>query len=146
MASPRHCLILLMHRSTVLRCLLGVTIEGRRTASEPTAPFAVGGLVGGLRDHRPDPALPKMGSNCARRVRLVGQDRIRGGPGSTDLPRHPQLGHDLGERGRVTSLARREDERERATAAVGGEVDLRGQSSAGASEGMVGWLVGRGPF
>ncbi|MFD3697935.1 hypothetical protein ACFWUZ_17550 [Streptomyces sp. NPDC058646] len=29
---------------------------------------------------------------------------------------------------------------------VGGEIDLGGQSAAGASEGMVGRLAGRGPF
>ena len=38
------------------------------------------------------------------------------------------------------------DEGERPAAAVAGQVDLRGRPSAGAADGVVGQLPGRGPF
>jgi hypothetical protein len=52
----------------------------------------------------------------------------------------------MGERGCVTCLARREDERERAAVASCGEVDLRGQFAAEPAEGMVVRLARRGSF
>jgi len=36
--------------------LVGLAVEGGRAASEPAFALAVGDLVGGLRDHRPDSA------------------------------------------------------------------------------------------
>lgn len=55
-------------------------------------------------------------------------------------------GHDLGEYGCVTCLARRDDERERAATTVGDKVNLGGQAAAGPSEGMVIRLAVRAPF
>lgn len=49
-------------------------------------------------------------------------------------------------RGRVTSLAGREDGCQGAAVAVGGEVDLGSQSAPGPSEGMVVRLAGLSPF
>lgn len=37
---------------------VGLVVEGRWTTAAAAEPFAVGGLVGGLRDHRPDAAAP----------------------------------------------------------------------------------------
>ena len=146
-----------MHRSTALRCLYASRskvegrrskVEGRRSADGRRAaePFAVRGLVGRLRNHPSDAAPTEIVADRPGRVRLVGQDRLRRGPGPADRPRHPPASHDLGECGCVTGLARREDEGEGPAAAVGGEVDLCGQSAAGPSDGMVVRLAGRGPF
>ncbi len=126
--------------------VVGLAIEGRRAAPEAAQPPTVRGLVGWLRDHRPDPASSQVAADRSGGVRLIGQDGVRRCPGPAGRPGYWQPGHDLGECGCITGLAWGDDERERAAAAVRGEVDLRGQSAAGASEGMVGRLAGRGPF
>ncbi|GAA4329252.1 hypothetical protein GCM10023086_58290 [Streptomyces venetus] len=126
--------------------LVCLAVEGRRTAAEAAEPFAVRGLVGGLRDHCPDPTPSQMTADRPGRVRLIGQDHFRSGPGSADRPRPSQAGHDLVEGGGVPCLPGREDESERTAAAVRGEVDLRGQTAAGPSEGMMVRLAGWGPF
>lgn len=52
----------------------------------------------------------------------------------------------MGECRCVTGLSGCEDEGKRAVSVVGGEVDLRGQSATGASEGMVLRLAIWSPF
>lgn len=126
--------------------LVGLTVERRRAAPEAAQPLAIGDLVGGLRDHRPDPAPTEMGANRAGRVRLVREDYVGCRPGSADRSRNPNPCHDLCEFGCVTGLARSNDERERSAAAVGREVDLRGQAAAGASDGVIVRLADWSPF
>jgi hypothetical protein len=66
-----------------------LAVEGRRPAAATAEAFAVGGLVGWLRDHRPDSALAQVVADRAVRVCLVGQDHLRRGPGPAGPPGHP---------------------------------------------------------
>ncbi|GHI86044.1 hypothetical protein Sxan_34080 [Streptomyces xanthophaeus] len=106
----------------------------------------MGDLVVRLRDHGTDLALAEVFADRAGRVPLVGQHGRGPGPGPALRPAHPDGGHDLREGGGVTGLAGSENEREWPAPAVGGEVDLRGQSAAGPAEGMVERPARRGPY
>lgn len=77
---------------------------------------------------------------------LVGQDHVRPGPGPSPLAGNAQTGHHIGESGRISGLVGGEDEGQGSAVAVGGEVDLRGQSAAGLADGAVVRFAGRGPF
>lgn len=126
--------------------LVGGLVEGGWAASGTAPSPAVRDLVGRLRDDCPDPAVAQVVADRAGRIRLVGQDGAGPNPWPSALSWDSDLGHDQLECGRVSCLARRQDEGEGPAAAVRGEVDFGGQSAAGPSEGMVGGLAGRGPF
>lgn len=126
--------------------LVCLVVEGRRPAAGLAATFALGDLVGRLRDHGPDSTTPQTTADRAGRIRLVREDGGRCGAWSADRPGHPQAGHDLLERGCVFGLAGCEDEGQWPAAAVGGEVDLRRQSAAGSPKDVIVRLAGRGPF
>lgn len=97
-------------------------------------------------DHRPDAALAQVGADRAGGIRLVGDDYVWPGSEPSATTRYTEAGHDVGEGGCVARLAAGQDEREGTTAAVGSKMDLRGQSVAGAADGVVVGFAGRVPF
>ncbi|ANS70670.1 transposase subunit [Streptomyces lincolnensis] len=126
--------------------LVGLAVEGRRPASAAALSQPVASLVRRDRDHRPDAALAQVFPDRAGRIGLVGKDHVRPGAGSSARPGNAQAGHDVREGGRIPGLPGGEMEGRRPTAVIGGKVDLRGQSAAGAANGVVVWFAGRGPF
>lgn len=82
----------------------GLAVERRQAAASAAEPFAVGDLVGGLRDHRPDPATAQVRADGAGRVRLVPKDRVGSRAWAPDGLRHPDPCHDVLECGCVSGL------------------------------------------
>jgi hypothetical protein len=121
-----------MQRSTTLRSLYRTASKAGGRPSRGPAPRPIGLLVGGLGDGRGDAASAQVAANRAAGVSLVGQDPTRPGTG-TPAPAslnadavHHRVEHD-----RIVALAGRDDPGDRPTPAVRGEVNLRGQPTAG---------------
>lgn len=84
-----------------------------------------------------DAVFPQVVADATAAVPLVAQEMI--GPGArSSRPKAPDLdlGEDLLELCAVVDVAAREDEAQRAAAAVTGEMDFGAQSAAGSSEGV----------
>ena len=98
---------------------------------------SVGLLVGRLGNGRGDAAPTQTGPDGAAGVRLVGQHPAWAGAGTAAAaPVDADAGHDRLEHDRVVALSGGHDPGDRATAAVRGQVDLRGQPAAGTSQGL----------
>lgn len=80
------------------------------------------------------------------RVGLAGQDHVRGGPGPAVGRGTRNWAMTSGNAGASPAWPGVRAKGERAAAAVRGEVDPRGQTAAGPSEGMVVRLADRDPF
>lgn len=123
---PRHTFSLLISRSTVFRSLY--RSASWLTGRPPLGPLLlpVGGLVVLLRDDGLDAASAHVGSVAAGRISLVARDGVGPGAGAANGPVNPDLLQDGDELRAVGSLAGGQDERQRATLTVGGEVNLTG--------------------
>lgn len=132
-----------MHRSTALRSLYVLGVEAGRAASGAASPQTVTDLIGGLRDDRTDATPTEVPADRAGRVGTIRKDDRRAGSWPAEsAPRDPDSGHDRLEDRRVTGLARSDLDGQRPCPAVNGQVDLRAQATAGASERVV---LGLGP-
>ncbi len=124
--------------------LVSLAVEARWAAASAASPLAVAHLVGRLRDDRADSPTPQVDTDGAGRVGVVGQHSE--GPGSRPARAPARDASDPGhhglESGCVTGLACGDAEGERSCPAVRGQVDLRAQAAAGASECVVGGLAG----
>ncbi len=128
--------------------LVRLSIKGGRAASGTTSPEAVSNLVGRLRDNRSDSASAQIPADGAGGVRAVGEDHLRSGSGSPRPgSRDPNPGHDRCEGRRVSRLTCGDMQGERPCLAVTGQMDLRAQAAAGASERViVGFGAARRPL
>lgn len=125
--------------------LVGLRVEAGRTAS----PQTVADLVGGLRDNGTDAASTEVPTDRAGRIGAIRKDDRRAGSWpAQSASRDPDSSHDRLEGWRVTGLARGDVDGQRPCPAVTGQVDLRAQTTAGASECVILWLgpVGRPLF
>ncbi len=123
--------------------LVCLGVEAGRAASGAASPQTVADLVGGLRDDRADAASTEVATNRTGRVGAIRKhDRRAGSWPAESAPRDPDSGHDRLEGRRVTGLARGDVEGQRPCPAITGQVDLRAQATAGASECVV---LGLGP-
>ena len=102
--------------------------EGAPTPS--ALPPAIGGLVGLLRNNRLDVPCPQVGAVGAGGVRLVTGDRVGPGPRTTDRTADRDPAQDRDELRAVTGLPLGQDEGQRTTQRIGGEMDLAGQAAA----------------
>jgi len=112
--------------------LVSHCVEGGWPAADGASAGAVGLLIGGFRDGCVDAASAQAAANGAAGVRHVGEDPARAGTrptwaASVDADAvHHRVEHD-----RIVALAGRDDPSDRPAPAVCGEVDLRGQPTAG---------------
>lgn len=104
------------------------------TPAVRTPPPAGCGLIDLLRDGRPDSASSQVAAVVAGGVRLIPGHRVRPAAGAPDRAAHSQPFQDRDELWTVAGLAGREDERQRAAAPVGGQMDLAGQPASGTSQ------------
>lgn len=129
--------------------LVCLSVEAGRAATGAASPQTVADLVGGLRDDCTDAASTKVPTNGAGRVGAIREDDRRAGSWSAEpAPRDPDSGHDCLEGRRVTGLSRGDVDGQRSCPAVTGQMYLRAQAAAGASERVVVGLgsVGRPLF
>ena len=118
--------------------LVCLGVEAGRAASGAASPQAMADLVGGLRNDRTDATSTEVPTNRVGRVSAIRKDdRGAGSWPAKFAPRDPYPGHDRLEGWRVTGLARGDVDGQRSCPAVTGQVDLRAQATAGASEGVV---------
>ncbi|WP_420823740.1 transposase family protein [Streptomyces torulosus] len=126
-------------RLTVRRFIRGAGNGPRRTCSEPfarlTTPYA-------RSTTRLNHALERPG------LALAGQAgaRLEANLASAEPDEDAQAGQDVGEGGSVAGLSGGEDEGQRSAVAVGDEVNLSAQSTAGPAGGVVCRLAYRCPF
>ena len=124
--------------------LLGLASQAERDAEayEVAAREAVRGLVGFDRDRGFNPTPPQVSTVGCRRIRLIGKNAIRAGSGATDPEaRDADPGEHGCELGAVRPLTGRDNERQRAPALVGGEMQFRGEPAPRTSEPMISGFV-----
>jgi hypothetical protein len=110
-------------------------VEARRPSTAFATLDAMLRLVRLLRNDVPDPATAQVTAGPAVAVRLIGTHAVGRGSGPADgESRHADRLHDGLELGAVSALARRQDQRQHATAAVRAQVNLGGEPSAGGTE------------
>lgn len=119
-------------RIALLVCL---GVESGRAATETTSPQPVTDLAGWLRDDCAGPAPMEVAPDCAGRIRVICQDGIGSGPGSS----RPASGNtnaiqDGHESRRVARLACGDAQDHGPRTAVAGEVDFCALAAVGASE------------
>lgn len=91
-----------------------------------------------------DLPLPQIAAVAARRVGLVAAEVIRPGPRASAFETgNADTFHDRDELWGIPPLARRDQERKRATSALTGKVYLASQSAPGASEFLIGAVLPR---
>lgn len=113
-------------------------VESRWMTAGAASPQAVADLVGGLEDDSADSASVEVISNRAEWIRAVREHGIGPGPWSSGAAsRNTYAGHDGLEDRRVARLACGDAECQGSCMTVTGEVDLRAQAAAGASERVV---------
>lgn len=115
-----------------------LVVEGRRPPAGLPAAFAVGGLVGRLRDRAADSALSKAGPVGAGRIRHVAPHPQRTDTGTARSGAgHPDGIQDGGELRTVTTLTSGDQQGQRPLPLLAGQVDLRGEASPGPAQAMV---------
>jgi hypothetical protein len=118
--------------------LVCLSVEARWAASGAASPQTVADLVGGLRDDGPDAASTEMSTDSAGGVGAIRKDGHRAGSWPPEsASRNPDPGHDRLEGWRVTGLTGSDVDGQRPRPAVTGQVDLRAQTAAGASERVI---------
>ncbi len=104
----------------------------------------MGLLVTAFRDGVADPAFAQVGAHLAGAVALLAQGVVRAGAGPAGTgPRDLDGAHDVFEAGAVADVPTGEYESERSASALADEVNLRGQSASGASEGVITYFLPR---
>lgn len=112
-----------------------LSVEAGRAASGATSPKTVTDLVGGLRDDGPNAASTQVPADRARRVGAIRQDGCwTGSWPSASASRNPDSGHHRHEGRHVARLARGDVNGQRSGLGVTGQMDLRAQTAARASE------------
>lgn len=107
-------------------------------ADRTPLPTPVGVLVGLRRDGRGDSATAQVTAVGPRRVRLVGKDPIRSGPGTAGAhPRNPNSVQDRDELRTVPTLTSRQHHCQGLLPLLTRQVQLRGQPTTRATQGMV---------
>lgn len=123
--------------------LVGDLVELWRAPACRPAALPVSDLVGPLRDHGGDPLAAQQRPVPATGVGLIAQHRLRAGTWSAwPGPFDSEVGQEELQHRRVSGLARGQRDHQGAFAAVDQLMDLGGQPAAGASDRVVGWLVG----
>lgn len=118
--------------------LVRLGVEAGRAASGTASPQTVTDLIGGLWDDPTDATPTEVSTDRAGRVGAIRKHDRRAGSWPTESSsRDPDSGHDRLEGRRITGLACSDVDRQRPRPAVAGQVDLRAQAAAGASERVV---------
>ncbi len=113
-------------------------VELRWSASAGAEVLAVADLVRLLRDGAGDPASVQVGAVGAGSVGLVAPDLVRSGSRPSGAwAGYSDLLQDRAEVGTVVPVAGGDEQRQWFLSLLGGEVDLRSQTAAGTSEGVV---------
>ncbi|GLY75065.1 hypothetical protein Airi01_033320 [Actinoallomurus iriomotensis] len=122
-------------------------------AATPSTPRAGGELVAAFGDRVRDPAPTQIGADLVGGIALVGDEVQRPGARPAGTPTaDPDRLDDLDQARAVVDVAARDEERQRQTASVAGQVDLGGQPAPGSSERPAGLMIllpvrpGRVPF
>src|SRR5215207_6371857 len=120
---------------------VGHPVERWRAAALGAPGAPVGGLVVLLRNGAADPAAAQQRPVGPGAVGLVGQHPIGPGTGPAyGQARHPDAAQHRSELGAVAALAGGDQNRQRPLASLDCQVQLAGQPTPGASQGVVGRL------
>ncbi|MBB5112516.1 hypothetical protein FHU28_002355 [Micromonospora echinospora] len=118
--------------------LVEVGVEGWWPAALGSLGSPVGVLVGFARDRRGDAPSAQVGPVGFRRVRLVGQDAVRSGPrAACEQAGNADGGQDRDELWAVAAVSGGQHDGEGFLSLLAAQVQLRGQTAAGAAEGVI---------
>jgi hypothetical protein len=113
-------------------------VEPERSATPAASAGPVGPLIGPLGDGVPDVAAAQLGPQRSGAVALVGQQMLWAGarPAGTG-PSDPDPAKQRDGLGVVVDVAAGQQQRQRPTQAITGQMQLGGQPTTGPSEGFV---------
>lgn len=126
--------------------LVTPTVDDVKASASTASSQPVRVLIRPERGDRSGTTAPQVLSNCAGRAGLVRQDHVGPGARPASTAGNAQARRRLGESRSLAGLSAGQAERQPPAAAVGREVDLCAQSSAGPADGVVSRLACRVPL
>lgn len=120
-----------------IAALVAGRVERGRAAAAGPAALSMLLLIARLWDHGADAAGAQILADRARRVRLIGPDRVRSGAGLPDRPGHAQPPEQRQQGRRITGLPGGEGDHQRQAMTVDELVNLRRQTAPRAAQGVI---------